>query len=104
MATIETAGGQEYTFGAQVELRITVRQGGVLTSPAEVTLIMEEPDGTETTRTLGGATVTEESTGIFTTDWTITQVGIHEYRWKTTNPIGAKESYFVALASRVANP
>jgi hypothetical protein len=107
VATTEITGGVEYEFGAQVRLSITVKQAGVLLDPSgEVTIILEEPDGTEITKIYDGGAgdVVRSSVGSFYYDHTITKVGIHEYRWKTASPIGVRESYFVALASRVANP
>ena len=107
MATTDIVGGVEYEFGAQVRLSITVKQSGSLLDPSgEITIIIEEPDGTETTEIYdnGNGNVQRSDVGAYYYDWTISKVGIHEYRWKTASPIGVRESYFVALASRVANP
>jgi hypothetical protein len=108
MADISTTTpGAEYTFGAQVKLRATIRDDtGALVDPTEVTLIVEEPDGTETIHryTAAPSDITRASVGVFYFDHTTVQVGTHEYRWKTESPIGAKESWFVVPASRVANP
>ena len=107
MATIEITEGIEYPFGAEILLSMTVKQNGSLIDPSgEITLILEEPDGTGTVNIYnGGAGAVQKSgTGAFNLPVLTDQVGIHEYRWKTVGPVGVKESYFVVIASRVANP
>lgn len=104
MAIIDTTAGEEYTFGVDLRLSIEVRQNGQLVDPTEVTLIIEKPDQSETVLTLTGTDITRESLGKFYYDADLDQAGTWEYRWKTTSPKGARESYFVVPASRVATP
>ena len=107
MATAEVSGGVEYVFGAQIRLKMYVRQSGTLIDPSgEVTIIHEAPNGTETTEIYdgGNGNVQKEDVGIYYLDVDGNQAGIWEYRMKTASPVGVQESYFVILASRVANP
>lgn len=90
----------DFTLGALVRLSINITQGGTLVDPSEVTITVEEPDGTEiTTNTAGN--VVQESTGVYYYDYDAQKSGACEYRWVTTAPQGAIEGYFSVLPSRI---
>lgn len=60
---------------------------GTATDPTEVTLEIQEPDGTNTSKTWGAGQVIRAGTGDFYFDFTVTQSGQHLYRWSASGAL-----------------
>lgn len=89
----------------KAEFRTLVDGVLTLTDPTTVTLIVEDPDGTQTTYTYALGTVTKESTGVYykvlgTT--ILTKIGWWIYRWTGTGAVATSgEEKFRVVASEV---
>lgn len=85
-----------YDIGDVVSIRTYSAAGegfkdaaGVLTDPTTVTLIVREPDSTETTYTYVATQITRDSAGRFSKDYSPDQSGVHYYRWIGTGAVAA---------------
>ena len=83
-----------YDIGDTVSIRTYSAAGegfkdaaGSLTDPTTVTLVVKEPDGTETTYTT--VQVTHDATGRYSKDFAPDQSGTHFYRWVGTGAVAA---------------
>ena len=89
--------------GIRLSVVFTVCATGADADPTTVTLIVEDPSGTQTTYTWAGATVTRDSEGHFHTDIEVDTAGAWHYRWVGTGAVIAavegslyvQESYIV---------
>lgn len=70
--------------GDTVTLSTTFRVAGTLTDPTTVSLDVREPDGTTTTYTWAGATVTKDATGTFSKALEADAPGIWAWKWTGT--------------------
>jgi len=57
------------------------RVGDTLTDPTTITFKLYTPNGTTTTYTYGGGTVTKDSTGIFSKQYTFDSEGTWRWKW-----------------------
>ncbi len=78
-----------YDKGDGVTLEATFTVGSVLTDPTTVTLKVKDPDGTITTYTYTGGTVTKTSTGLYTKTITVSNDGAWYYRYEGTGAVQA---------------
>lgn len=62
-----------------------------LADPTTVTLLVQEPDGTQTPYTYGGGGVSKHSTGVFYRDLPLTAAGTWRLRWAGTGAAAAAE-------------
>ncbi|MFI6296708.1 hypothetical protein ACIBEJ_34320 [Nonomuraea sp. NPDC050790] len=83
-----------YAFGAAPRLSTTVRVGGILVSPASISLTILQPDNT----TAGPFTPINDGTGLYHYDFTVVQAGRHIARWVTSAPNGVDEEPFDVAA------
>lgn len=75
---------------------------GAAIDPTTVSLVVRAPDGTSTTYTYAGATVTKDSTGSYHADIPATMAGLWRYRWTSTGTGAAsEESVFEVIPRRV---
>lgn len=88
-----------YNIGDTVRVKATFKDADdVLSDPSTVAVTIYEPDGTETTYTLAGGGVTKESDGVYYTNLTPDQSGVHRYRFTSTgNPALVEESSFFVV-------
>lgn len=91
-----------FTLGQLVRMTATFAQNSTAVDPAVVTLIVEEPD--DNVLTISSTQFTNPSVGTFYYEYDAAKSGLVEYRWKSTAPQGAKESWFTVDKSRVDNP
>lgn len=93
-----------YDIGDVVRISTAFTQSSVAIDPTTVSLVVREPDGTTTTYSYAGATVTKDSTGNYHKDLTISgSAGIYRYRWTSTGTGAAsEESWFEVQPRRVA--
>ncbi|NUP24014.1 MAG: phage gp6-like head-tail connector protein [Streptomyces sp.] len=77
-------------FGAAIRLTNQVKVGGVLTTPASISMTVLLPDNT----TDGPFTPVSDGVGLYHYDYISAQAGQHVARWVTTSPVGAKEETF----------
>lgn len=76
---------------------------GAFADPAKVTFEVEDPSGNITTRTSTMASVLHPSTGKYTSDFTIDEAGVWEYRVFTTGSVvTAGEYWWRVLPKRVS--
>jgi hypothetical protein len=73
-----------YDIGDLVRVSNALTASGVAIDPGTLTMVLLLPDGTETTYTYAGATITKDSTGNYHVDVTPAQAGIYTYRWTST--------------------
>jgi len=84
-----------YDKGGAVRLKGTFTVSSVLTDPTTVTLKVKDSDGTISTYTYSGGTVTKLSTGIYYKDVTVSNDGIWYYKFESTGTVtAAKEGSF----------
>lgn len=83
-----------FAFGAAARLSTSVRDEGVLVTPASIVLTILLPDGT----IAGPFTPTNSTTGVYYYDYTPAQAGGHVARWVTTGPVAADEEPFDVAA------
>jgi uncharacterized phiE125 gp8 family phage protein len=77
-----------YALGGQVALPLTVTDATTaLVDAATVVMTVTLPDGTTTTLSLAGATVTRTSTGTYVAYYTTIQAGRHTWSAATTAPV-----------------
>lgn len=95
-----------YDIGDVVTLTGTFTVDDVLTDPTEIEVTILEPDGSVAGPfTLTAAEVVKESDGVFSFDFTPTQVGDHHYRIAGTGgAIGAEEGFFIVKERLVPAP
>ena len=71
--------------------------------PGTVALALELPDGTVTTYTYAGGTVTKDSVGNYSKDVSVTTPGTYQYRWTSTGTgQGSEEGWFQVRPRKVA--
>jgi hypothetical protein len=92
-----------YDVGDVTRLSITFTQGGAAIDPSTVSLTVQQPDGTQTTYTYTGATITRDSLGNYHVDVSLTLVGTHRYRWVSTGTGAAAEEGSIAVRVRRVN-
>ena len=78
-----------YDKGDAVRLKGTFTVSSVLTDPTTVTLKVKDSDGTISTYTYSGGTVTKLSTGVYYKDVTVSNDGIWYYRFESTGAVAA---------------
>ena len=93
-----------FTYGELVRLTATFSQNSTALNPGTVTLIIDEPNSTGLTITSASTSMVNPSTGTFYYDYDASSTGLIEYRWKSSAPQGARESWFTVAKSRVPNP
>jgi hypothetical protein len=86
----------EYPLGQEITLTFKVDVAGTLTDAATVTAEVLNPDGTTTTNTLAGGTVTHSSLGTYTLTLTPPS-GPYRVQWTATAPDTAQYDEFVVL-------
>lgn len=86
---------ETYDIGDEVRLTASFTQSDVAVDPSTVSLTVQLPDGTSTTYTYAGSTITRSSAGHYMKDVTPSQAGIHRYRWtSTSNGAASEEGWF----------
>lgn len=100
-ATVNSVSGRVLTLSAGLIYAHAVNaEVGELAAPSTVTLVLETPDGVETSYTAAAATVTNVSTGIYRRDHSVTLAGLHRYRWVATGTVvAAEEGQFYVRSS-----
>lgn len=84
-----------YDVGDSVRVSATFTVSAVNTDPSTITLKVKDPEGSITTYTYAGGTVTKQATGIFYKDVTVSNDGIWYYRFEGTGTvIAAVEGQF----------
>ena len=73
-----------YDKGDLVRVKATFTVSSVVTDPTTVTLKVKDPDGTITTYTYAGGTVTKTSTGLYYKDVSVSNDGVWYYRFEGT--------------------
>ena len=77
-----------YITGDAVTLTATFKDSsGALADPTDVTLEVQDPNGTITTYTYSLSTITKSSTGIYTRNVSLTDNGTWEYEWQGTGAV-----------------
>ena len=74
----------EYDLNDTVSPTCTFTVSDVNTDPTTISLTVREPDGTTTTYTYAGATVTKSSTGVYTKNITLAKRGVWLFQWAGT--------------------
>lgn len=93
-----------YDIGDTVRITnvFTTQATGAAVDPTTIALTLMAPDGTETTYTYAGGTVTKDSTGTYHVDVSITASGDYRYRWVSTGTgAAAEEGRFQVRVKRV---
>jgi hypothetical protein len=91
-----------YFVGQMVRLSGAFTVGDVATDPTAVSLVVEAPDGTETTYTYAGGTITKDGTGAYHKDISATMGGVWKWRWVGTGAVAAADQdAFVVESSNV---
>jgi len=89
--------------GSQVQVTCDFYMNDALTDPSTVTLKTMKPDGTISTYTWAGGTVTRAAAGQFYRDVTLDAEGLWLFRWESTgNAAGADEGEIHVLRSAFA--
>lgn len=98
MATANT-----YDIGDQVRLTVKFKNAaGAAADPTTATIIVREPDDTETAYS---GTLVNPAVGTYYYDLTITAAGIHHYRGKGTGAVvAAAERFFNVPESAFDSP
>ncbi len=99
---------ESYDVGDVVSIRTYSAAGegfkdedGMLNDPSTVTLMIREPDGTETTYTYALDQVAKEAVGRYAKEFSPDQSGVHHYRWVGTGAVAAAfEGAFFVRESR----
>ena len=82
--------------GSQYRSTLTVTDAtGALVNPATKVLTVTLPDGTTAT-----PSVVSDGTGLFHSDYTIAQEGLHVFVWTTTAPVTSRTDYLNANVFR----
>ena len=74
----------EYDLNDTVSPTCTFTVSDVNTDPTTISLTVREPDGTTTTYTYAGATITKTSTGVYTKNITLAKRGVWLFQWAGT--------------------
>lgn len=85
-----------YDYGETVRARNTYTDAdtGDLADPLGVAVVLQEPDGTETTYTYGvDAELTKVSTGVYQLLIALTQAGTYKWNWTATVAEGTNIDY-----------
>lgn len=91
-------------IGNVIRLTMEVLSAGTPTDASTVTLVVTDPTGSSTTYTLGGGTVTHDSTGNYHTDVTMNTIGNWAYVWSTTSPVASASSSIEIVNHAQAGP
>ena len=91
-----------FVIGELVRIAGRFEQNSTLIDPGTVTLIVDVAGSTQ--QTLGSTSWVNDGVGLFHYDHDATSTGVVEYRWKSANPQGAAEAYFLVERSRVPTP
>lgn len=78
-----------YYPGQSLKLRATFTVDGAVTDPTSITLIVRDPAGTSNTYTYAGATITKDSTGIYSKNVAFDSEGTWRWRWVGTGTVVA---------------
>lgn len=85
-----------YINGATVKISCTFKVATVLTDPATVTLKVRDPSANTDTYTYAGGSVTKNSTGDYSKNVAVDEVGTWRYQWiGTGSAAGLDEGEFV---------
>lgn len=74
----------EFDLNDAPTFRCNFQVSSVDTDPTTTSLYVREPDGTETTYTYAGATITKDSTGDYSKQITLDVRGVWYYEWRGT--------------------
>lgn len=74
----------EFDINDAPTFRCAFAVSSVATDPTTVSLLVRKPDGTTTTYTYAGATITKDSTGNYSKQITLDQRGVWYYVWTGT--------------------
>jgi len=74
----------EFDINDAPHFRCNFQVSSVDTDPTTVSLLVRKPDGTTTTYTYAGGTITKDSTGDFSKQITLDARGIWYYAWTGT--------------------
>ena len=90
-----------FNIGQKITLRVEIfvtdpnaspSDEAVLTDPTTLVFTIREPDNTLTTRSIAASgEIDNFATGIYSTDFIISQSGLHYYRWESTGTAHAAE-------------
>lgn len=76
-----------FVVGSTWRPKARFKAAGTLTDPTSITLIIRQPNGTETSYTYGAAQITKVSTGIYYKDIAIDAGGQWVARYKGTGAV-----------------
>lgn len=93
---------QEFRYGSPVKLTTTVRDAaGTAVDPADLVLVLRDPDGVETTVAFAALT-NEAGTGVWSyTTAALTTPGAWTYEFSSTTPTGVDEGTFSITGSAI---
>lgn len=91
-----------FNIGQKITLRVEIfvtdpnaspSDEAVLTDPTTLVFTLREPDDTLTVRDFSESpgVIDNPSTGIYSTDFIVSQSGLHYYRWESTGTAHAAE-------------
>lgn len=91
---------RSFALGAPIKMGASFTDAGNLVDPTEVTLVIEQPDGTKLTKTFGAGEVARVSQGVFKFVFTSTQAGRHYFVWKADGAYTAVDdgNFFVRVS------
>lgn len=92
-----------FVVGDTVTLTNTFKVSGAATDPTAVSLAVTTPDGTATTYTYAGATITKSSTGVYTKSVTVSTAGRWAFKWTGTGVAVASSGVKTVTIAKTAN-
>lgn len=87
--------------GDVAKVSVTFTVDTVATDPATIELSVMKPDGTTTTYSYAGSTVTKSGTGAFYKNVALDQEGTWYWRWKGTGNATAADEGEIAVKTSV---
>lgn len=89
-----------YDKGDLIRVKATFTVSSVVTDPTAITLKVKDPDGTITTYTYAGGSITKDSTGVYHKDLSVSNDGVWYYRFEGTGTCqAASENKFIVRKS-----
>jgi hypothetical protein len=85
---------------ARLSNTFTTQATGAAVDPTTVDLKVQAPDGSTTSYSFAGATITKDSVGNYHVDIAPTLVGTYRYRWTSTGTGAASEEGSFAVRVR----
>lgn len=95
------AANQDWDVGDTLHLTCNFTVSGTNTDPTTITLVVQQPNGTETTYTHAGGTVTKDSVGNYSKNVTTDASGVWAWRWVGTGACAAADEGKVTVSRSV---